>query len=59
MWGVSIIKEHRDEDDVLLGVTVMADNGDTEYMTIESYSKFLRNREKYGKEDKSKSLGKD
>ena len=35
------------------------DDGNTNYMTIESYNDFLKNKEKYGKENKSKSLGED
>jgi hypothetical protein len=53
MWGYSITKEHFNEEGKLTGVTLTVDNGDTEYMTIESYNKFLENRKKYGKENKS------
>ena len=59
MWGVTITNKHFNSKGELIGVTVTVDNGDTQYMTIESYDKFLKNREKYGKEDKSKSLGED
>lgn len=56
-WGFSITKKHFDNGK-LVGVTVTVDNGDTQYMTIESYNKFLKNREKNGrKENESDSLG--
>ena len=59
MWGVTITNKHFNKQGELVGVTVTVDNGDTQYMTIESYDKFLKNREKYGKENKSKLLGED
>jgi hypothetical protein len=50
-WGFSITEKHFD-DGKLIGVTVTVDNGDSQYMTIESYNKFLKNREKnYGKNE--------
>lgn len=59
MWGVTITNKHFNKQGELIGVTVTADNGDTQYMTIESYDKFLKNREKYGKENRPESLGED
>lgn len=56
-WGITITNKHFDKNGNLIGVTVTVDNGDTQYMTIESYNKFLKNREKYGKEDRNESLG--
>ncbi len=57
MWGVTITNKHFDKKGNLVGFTVTVDNGDTQYMTIESYDKFLKNREKYGKENEPKHLG--
>ena len=59
-WGFSITQKHFSKNGELIGVTVTVDNGDTQYMTIESYDKFLKNREKHGRqESESESLGED
>jgi hypothetical protein len=51
-WGFSITQKHFSKDGELIGVTVTVDNGESQYMTIESYNKFLKNREKnYGKNE--------
>jgi hypothetical protein len=59
MWGITITNKHFSREGKLIGVTVITDDGNTNYMTIESYNDFLKNKEKYGKENKSKSLGED
>jgi hypothetical protein len=59
MWGVTITNKHFSKQGELIGVTVTVDNGDTQYMTIGSYDKFLKNRKKYGKKDRPESLGED
>lgn len=55
-WGFSITQKHFGKDGELIGVTVTVDNGESQYMTIGSYNKFLKNREKnreknYGKNE--------
>ena len=50
MWGFSIIRhDYCTLTGSLNGVTIQVDNGDTQYLTVEEYNKFIKNRkEKYG-----------
>jgi hypothetical protein len=50
MWGFNIIKyDYCGLTGMLNGVTVQIDNGDTQYLTVQEYNKFIKNRkEKYG-----------
>jgi hypothetical protein len=50
MWGFSIIRrDYCTLTGILNGVTIQVDNGDTQYLTVEEYNKFIKNRkEKYG-----------
>lgn len=46
---VTVIKWFTDEGDTEPnGVLLQVDNGDTQYLTIEEYKLFLKNREKNG-----------
>ena len=47
MWGYNILKwVVSDGQTEPYGVVLQIDNGDTQYLTIEDYTLFLKNREK-------------
>lgn len=50
IWGFSVINhDYCGMTGVLNGVILQIDNGDTQYMTINEYNNFIKNRkEKYG-----------
>jgi len=55
MWEINIVNKHYDKNNgTLVGFTVRVDNGDTQYMSIGDYDKFLKNREKNGIKRKNK-----
>lgn len=45
VWGYNVTKWILDENNEPQGVIVQVDNGDTQYMTIEDYNQFLKNRQ--------------
>jgi hypothetical protein len=53
MWKFNIINHNYcNKTGNLLGVTLQVDNGDTQYLTVKEYNKFIKNRkEKYGERD--------
>ena len=46
IWGYSILTWSYNKEGEKEGVTIMADNGETQYLTIEEFEKFKINRKK-------------
>lgn len=45
-WGYNIIKWVLDDNNQPQGVIIQIDNGDTQYLTMNDYDLFLKNRQK-------------
>jgi len=44
MWGYTVIDWVKDGD-IVIGVNLVCDNGDAQYMTMEEYANFTKNRD--------------
>ena len=54
MWGITVIDKHYDNSGSIVGVLVSVDNGDTQYMTMSEYDKFIKKRQENGYQEPNK-----